>query len=150
MVGILTILYVGTGKLGLLLALEKGNVTPVWPPTGISLAALLVFGYRLWPGVALGAFLVAASTGVPLLVALGVGVGNTLEALLGAYLLRRLVGFHNSLDRLQDVFGLVVLAAVLSTTVSATMGVTSLCLGGVAPWAAYAAQLGGYGGQEMP
>jgi signal transduction histidine kinase len=94
-------------------------------------------GFRLWPGVALGAFLVNALTDVPLATAAGIAVGNTLEALSGAYLLHRLARFRNSLERLQDVLGLVVLAAVLSTTVSATIGVTSLCVGGAAPWGLY-------------
>jgi len=65
-VGILAALYFAGGKLGLLLAVPQGNVTLAWPPTGIALAALLLFGLRLWPGVAAGAFLVTASTGVPL------------------------------------------------------------------------------------
>src|SRR5439155_4205747 len=56
------------------------------------------------------------------------------EAVVGAWLLRRFVGFDNSLERLKDVFGLVTLAAGVSTTVSATIGVTSLCLGGVQSW----------------
>lgn len=120
-----------------MLSSVNGNVALVWPPTGISLAALLLFGYWLWPGIALGAFLVTASTGTPLLVAFGIGIGNTLEALLGAYLLRRFVRFQNSLERLQDVLGLVTLAAVLSTTISATIGVASLCLGSVIPWITY-------------
>src|SRR5262249_54569646 len=91
--------------------------------------------YRLWPGIALGAFLANATTPhEPPWVAAGITVGNTLEAVLGAWLLHRLVGFRNSLTRLKDVLGLVVLAAGVSTTVSATLGVTSLCLGGVQEW----------------
>src|SRR5579872_2727711 len=80
-------LYVGTARLGLLLGPVGGVATTVWPPTGISLAALLLFGYDLWPGVALGAFLTNASIGVPAFGALGIAIGNTLEALIGAIFL---------------------------------------------------------------
>jgi PAS domain S-box-containing protein len=128
---LLFILYFGTAKLGLLMDPVGGFATTVWPPTGISLVALMTFGYRLWPAIAMGAFLVNASAGAPLLVACGMAAGNTLEALLGTYFLQRVVGFRSSLDRLRDVVGLVVLAAVLSTMVSATIGVTSGWLGGV-------------------
>ncbi len=128
--------YFGAAKLGLSLAATHKNVSLVWPPTGIALAALLFFGYRIWPGVTLGALLVNASTDVSLATAGGIAAGNTLEALSGACLLQRL-GFRHSIERVQDVLALVALAAVLSTTVSATVGVASLCLGGSAPWAAY-------------
>jgi signal transduction histidine kinase len=103
----------------------------VWPPTGIALAALVLVGYRLWPGVALGAFVVNAWIGAPVLVALGISVGNTLEALMGTYLLRRVGGFRRSLDRLRDVLALIGLGATISTTVSATIGVSSLLAGGL-------------------
>jgi two-component system, NarL family, sensor histidine kinase FusK len=134
---ILAVIYVGVARLGLLLSFVLGNNALVWPPTGIALAALLLFGSHLWPGIALGAFLASASTGIPLAVACGVSAGNTLEALFAVFLLRRVVRFQNALERLQDVFGLVGLAAGLSTMVSATIDVTSFCLGGVASWDAY-------------
>jgi signal transduction histidine kinase len=130
-VGALFVLYFATAKLGLLMDPVSGFATAVWPPTGISLAALSLFGYRLWPGIALAAFAVNASQGAPPLAALGMAVGNTLEAVLGTFLLRRVVGLPTSLDRLRAVIGFVILAAVLSTIVSATIGVTSGWLGGV-------------------
>jgi integral membrane sensor domain MASE1 len=136
-VGILFAIYFSTAKLGLMMDAVSGFATAVWPPTGISLVALAIFGYRLWPGIALGAFLVNVSVGAPPLVALGMAAGNTLEAVLGTYLLQRVVGFGPGLDRLRDVLGLVVLAAMLSTMLSATMGVSSGWLGGVIPWANY-------------
>ena len=108
-----------------------GFATLVWPPSGLSLAALLIFGPRLWPGVFAGAFIANLLTGAPILVALGLGVGNTLEAVLAVYALRRIPGFEVSLARVVDVVGLIVLAAGLSTMVSATVGVTSLHLGGI-------------------
>jgi serine phosphatase RsbU (regulator of sigma subunit)/anti-sigma regulatory factor (Ser/Thr protein kinase) len=120
--------YYGSAKLGLSLAFETGSVTAIWPPTGIALAALILWGYRVWPGVAVGALLANAWTGVPLYAVLGITAGNTLEALAGAYLLQRFADFRPSLDRVRDVIALVALAGMLSTTISATFGVTSLLL----------------------
>jgi signal transduction histidine kinase len=137
-VAFLFAIYVSTAKFGLMLDAVSGFATLVWPPAGIALAALLLFGLRLWPGIALGAFLVNLLTGAPVLTAGGMAVGNTLEAMIGAYWLRRTPGFRHSLDRLRDVMGLIVFAAVLSTTVSATIGVSSLWLGGVVARATYA------------
>jgi PAS domain S-box-containing protein len=121
--------YFATARLGLQLAAAHPSISAVWPPTGIALAALVLWGYRLWPGVALGAALANSLTGdlTPLPV-LGITAGNTLEALTGAYLLHR-VRFRPSLERVRDVMALVVLAAGVSTTISATVGVTSLWLG---------------------
>jgi serine phosphatase RsbU (regulator of sigma subunit)/integral membrane sensor domain MASE1/anti-sigma regulatory factor (Ser/Thr protein kinase) len=119
--------YYGSAKLGLQLAFATSSVTAIWPPTGIALAALVLWGYRVWPGVALGAFLANSWTGVPLVTVLGITCGNTLEGVAGVYLLRRL-GFLPSLERLRDVLALV-FAAVASTTISATIGVTSLLIG---------------------
>jgi len=126
--------YFVAARLGLSLATLAEQVSIVWPASGIALAVLLLFGYRFWPGIAVGAFLVNWGTHEPPAVALGIAAGNTLEAVLGAWLLRQGRGFGNSLERLRDVLALVALAAGLSTTVSATIGVTSLCLGGVQSW----------------
>jgi signal transduction histidine kinase/integral membrane sensor domain MASE1/ActR/RegA family two-component response regulator len=132
---VLAAVYFGAAKLGLALAFQAEQVTAVWPPTGIALAAILLYGSGAWPGIALGAFLANVTAHEPLVTACGIAAGNTLEALAGAWLLRRLGEFRNCLERLSDVLGLV-LAAAGSTAVSATIGVTSLCLGGVQPWAA--------------
>jgi PAS domain S-box-containing protein len=126
-------IYVSAAKLGLSLDAVSGFATAVWPPTGIALVALSLGGYRLWPGIALGAFLVNVSAGAPVQVACGMAAGNTLEAVVGAYLLQHVIGFRPALARLRDVFGVTVLAAGLSTLVSATLGVTSGWLGGVIP-----------------
>src|SRR5438309_8065436 len=133
----LGVLYFSTATLGLSLDAVSGVAAAVWPPTGIALAALLLGGCRLWPGIAFGAFLVNVSAGAPVPVACGMAMGNTLEALVGSVLLVRVVGFRPALDRLRDVVGLVVLAAGLSTLVSATVGVTSGWLGGVIPSVTY-------------
>src|SRR5262245_52631996 len=90
-VALVAAVYVGAAKLGLTMALVAEQVTVVWPPTGIALAALLLFGYRIWPGIALGAFLANATASAPLHMAAGIALGNTLEALAGAWMLSRLV-----------------------------------------------------------
>jgi len=125
----LAAVYYGAAKLGLTLAFANRSVTAVWPPAGIALAALLLWGYRYWPGVALGALFANGWTGVPIETVLGITVGNTLEALAGTYLLRRVARFRTSLRRVRDVLALVVLGAVVSTLVAATIGVASLRVG---------------------
>lgn len=137
LIALLAVSYFAAAKLGLSMASMHKNVSLVWPPTGIALAALLLSGYRLWPGIMLGAFLINVSTGVGLAVSAGIGAGSTVEALAGVYLLRRLTRFRESLERPQDVLGFVALAAVLAPVVSATIGVASLCFGGAAAWATY-------------
>jgi integral membrane sensor domain MASE1 len=126
--------YTVAGKLGLDLAHETRSVTAIWAPTGIALAALLLGGFRLWPGVALGALLTNVDTGVPAVTVLGITCGNTLEAVAGAYLLRRVAGFKPSLRRVRDVLWLIVFGAIVSTMVSATIGVASLLVGDVIAW----------------
>ncbi len=122
--------YFLTARAGLLLGAVSGFATFVWPPTGIALAALFIYGYRLWPGVFLAALLVNYVTGAPPIVAAGIALGNTLEAIAGAYLLRRFARFEPSLERLPDIFALIGYAALASTLVSATIGVSSLLAGG--------------------
>jgi signal transduction histidine kinase len=126
---ILAGVYHLAARLGLKMAYVQVNTSPVWPPTGIALAALLAFGYNLWPGVSLGVLLGLLLTGAPLDIALGMTLGNTLEALAGAFFLKRLVGFHNEIDRIQDVVGLV-LVSVFSTAISASIGTATLMLAG--------------------
>jgi PAS domain S-box-containing protein len=136
-VGVVAVVYVATARIGLSLYAVNGVATPVWPPTGISLAALVLGGWRLWPGVAAGALLANLSVGVPWLVAAGIAAGNTLEAVCG-YALLRWVGFRPALERVRDVFAFAVLAALFSTLVSPTIGVTSSWLGGIVPSSEYA------------
>jgi diguanylate cyclase (GGDEF)-like protein/PAS domain S-box-containing protein len=135
---VLTIAYFLAAKLGLLLAVVHPSSTPVWPPAGLALAALLVRGYGVWPAIFLGAFLANASTAGSVATSFGIAVGNTLEALLGAYLVNRFANGRNAFERPQDIFRFAVLAAMISTTLSATFGVTSLAVGGFAPWSGFA------------
>ncbi len=128
-------LYYLAGKFGLTLAFVHPSATPVWPPTGITLAALLWLGYRAWPGIFVGAFLVNVTTAGSIATSLGIASGNTLEGLLGAYLVNRFAHGRRAFERARDTFRFAVLAGVVSTVVSATLGVTSLAVGGFARWA---------------
>src|SRR5512140_3517934 len=92
-------------RVGLSMAYVQSNTSPVWPPSGIALAALLLFGYRLWPGVSLGVLIGSLLTGADPRLAVGMTIGNTLEALAGAWLLRRFIKFHNSMNTVRDVIG---------------------------------------------
>src|SRR2546426_1341574 len=114
--------------LSLRVALVGGQVTPIWPPTGIALVGLLAFGRKVWPGVAIAAFFVNAPIGPTLFTAAGVTAGNTLAPLLAVVLLQRM-GFRLELDRLRDALAIVFVGA-LSVTVSATGGSVSLLLSG--------------------
>ncbi|MEU9121477.1 MASE1 domain-containing protein [Streptomyces sp. NPDC048506] len=124
--------YYGGARLGLLQELVRGQVTPLWPPTGIALTALLLFGMRVWPGIALGAFLVNVSLGPSLLVVLAIVAGNTVGPLLSYRLLGR-VGFRTELDRLRDAVALVCLGALTGMLVSSTAGSGVLVLSGALP-----------------
>jgi PAS domain S-box-containing protein len=101
-------------------------------------------GYRIWPAIAVGAFVANLTTPTPALTSLGIAAGNTLEALLGAYLLNRLVGIQPSLKRFRDLFGLIFFGAIVGTTASATVGVISLCLTGLQSWGRFGPLLGNW------
>ena len=129
----LAIAYAGVARLGLAMDAVGGLATLVWPPTGLALSALLLGGVRLWPGVALGALTANLWVGANPLLALGIALGNTLEAVLGAVLLRRAGRFRPSLDDLGSVLRLVTLAALASTLVSAGIGSVAMVLARVVP-----------------
>ena len=135
-VAVLALAYYAAARLGLLVTMVSDNVSPIFPATGIALVGLVLFDYRLWPGIALGA-LWATAPSTSLVVGLGVAVAKTLEATLAVYLMRRFAGFGRSLDRLRDVLALVFFGAVLSSAVGATIGVASLSLGDIAAWEAF-------------
>ncbi len=134
----LALIYFIAGKLSLHLAFLNASASPVWPPAGIALAALLVLGFRVWPAIFLGAFVVNLMTAGNIWTSLGIAGGNTLEALCGAWLVNRFAGGARVFDRPQDVFKFA-LAALISTTVSPAVGVTSLALGGFVQSANYGA-----------
>jgi diguanylate cyclase (GGDEF)-like protein/PAS domain S-box-containing protein len=131
------VVYVGAAKLGFTMAFPAAQVTLVWPPTGLALAVLLLYGRAAWPGVFAGALLANVTAHEPVVVAACIATGNTLEAVIAADLLQRFTGLGASLDKLRHALGLVVFGALLSTMIGATFGVTSLCVGGLQPWASY-------------
>src|SRR6266487_1482882 len=138
LIGILAVIYFIAGKLGLMLASLHASASPVWPPAGIALAGLLLLGYRAWPGIFIGAFLVNVTTAGNVATAFAIGTGNTLEALVGAWLVNRFAGGTNVFDRPQGVFKFA-LAAGISTIISPAFGLTSLGGAGFADWANYGA-----------
>jgi signal transduction histidine kinase/ActR/RegA family two-component response regulator len=121
-----------SAKIGLLVPIVRQRVTLLWPPAGIALAAVLLGGSWVWPGIALASFLVSLSTHTPPLAALVIACGNTAQALAGGWLLRR-AGFRNDLERVRDVLLLVVLGAVLPPVLSAVTGIGILHLTGMIP-----------------
>ena len=124
------LLYLASAKLGLEYAVIGQTVTLLWPPSGIALAATLIGGYRLWPGIALGALIANAWTGVPVITLCIITLGNTLEPLCGALLLRCLINFSVTLDKASDVLALTLLAAFVSTAMGASLGTLGLFVGG--------------------
>ena len=123
-------LYVVAARIGFAASAVHPVVSSAWPPSGIAFAVLLLLGTRFWPAIAIGAFIVNLTGGIPPLGALSIAVGNTLEAVVGVWLLTRLARFRPSLDRLRDVLALVLLGATASTAISATIGTIVLTLTG--------------------
>jgi signal transduction histidine kinase len=132
--------YCVVGRISLLLAIAPGYATAVWPPAGLALAGVLIFGYRVWPGVVLGSFLVNVWTSLnpadlssilrSVAIAGGIGAGAGLQAVLGAFLVRRYVGYPNPLDHAERVFKFLTLAGPISCLVSPTLGVTAILAAG--------------------
>lgn len=126
---VVAVVYFVAARLSLGLALVHGQVTPVWPPTGIALVAILTFGRGVWPAIAIAAFAVNLPLGPSPLGAAVIAAGNTLAPMASAVLLRR-AGFRLQLDRMRDAVAIVGLGALLGMTVSATVGATVLTLSG--------------------
>ena len=141
--GGLGLAYFVVGKLALMLAIPPGYATAVWPAAGIAVAGILLFGRGVWPGILIGSFLVnigisfAASHPTAILsslsLSIGLAVGATLQAIAGAYLIQRLVGFPKRLDRIQNILKMMVLGGPVSCVVGATISVTGLLLADVIP-----------------
>jgi integral membrane sensor domain MASE1 len=129
--------YYAAAKLGFQVAFVAEQVTTVWAPTGIALAALLLWGRSLWPAVWLGAFVANATAEAPMWTAAAVASGNTLEAIAAVTILRRLPHFDPTLQRVRDVAAFIGVGALLSTAIAATVGVTTLCAAAVQPWHRY-------------
>src|SRR5512133_551498 len=134
---ILIAFYFVGGLVGKQASFLSGTITLVWPPAGIALAAVLLFGYRFWPGVALGAVLFSCVNGVPFgFFTLGTAIGNTVGAVVCTFLLERFIQFQNSMERTRDIVGFISLACFLGTTVNAAFNVVGLVYAGQAEWSA--------------
>jgi PAS domain S-box-containing protein len=132
------IAYVLAAQVGFRFAFVAEQVTTVWAPTGIGVAALLLWGLPLWPAIWTGAFVANAGSDAPLWTAAAVATGNTLEAVAATWILRHAARFDERLCRLRDVVAFITIAAGFSTTVSATIGVTTFCFAAVQPWGRFA------------
>ena len=135
-IGLLALAYFIAGKAGLRLAFLQPSASPVWPPAGIALAALLVLGSRAWPGIFLGAFFVNLTTAGNVGTSLAIACGNTTEAVCGAWLVNRFASGTRVFERAQDVFKFALIAAG-STAISPSIGLTSLALGNFVSWGNY-------------
>ncbi len=129
-------LYFGAGKLGLAIPFTSSNVSPIWLAAGIAVAAVLIWGIQVAPAIAFAAFLVNFLTPIPSSASVAIGLGNASSAVVAGYLLRR-SDFQTALPRLKDVLKLVMVAAVLTTTLAASVGVTALTLAHTKAWSGY-------------
>ncbi|HSS60168.1 MAG TPA: MASE1 domain-containing protein [Candidatus Limnocylindrales bacterium] len=134
---LVAIAYWAAARVSLDLALVRGQVTPIWPPTGIALVTFLILGNRMWPAIALGAFAVNLPLGPSPAGAALIAGGNTLAPLAAAQLLHR-AGFRYRLDRLRDAIAIVVLGALIGMTISATVGTAVLTIFGAVPMSSFA------------
>lgn len=127
----LFIAYILTARLGLSLSAVSGFATLIWLPTGISFAALFLWGKNFWPFIFLGALFINIWTGAPMGVAVLMAIGNTLEAILGVWLFHKFAGTETKLDRIRHVTVFVIFVVLLSTMVSASIGVFTLNMSGL-------------------
>jgi PAS domain S-box-containing protein len=134
---LLTAGYFAAGKLGFALAFANPNASPVWPPTGIAIASVLLFGRRVWPAIFIGSFLINYSTTQSAWSSLAIAGGNIVESLVSGYLVERWAGGRAALLRGTGIFLFILLSGLLSTAISATVGVTALSLAGFASWNEY-------------
>jgi diguanylate cyclase (GGDEF)-like protein/PAS domain S-box-containing protein len=125
------VVYFAVAKLGLTFSAGNDIVSAVWPPSGVALAAVFVLGYRVWPGIVVGAFFANATGDSSAAVALGIASGNALAAISAGYMLSR-ASFDPRLGRIRDVVALALLGAAASTAINATIGTTVLWIDGIA------------------
>src|SRR6516164_1538875 len=132
------ITYFAVAKLSLVLASVHPSATPIWPPTGFALAAVLLLRYRIWPAIFVAAFIANATTAGSTYTSLAIATGNTLESVVGAYLINRWSDGIGTFDTPTGVARFALICFVPTTMISATLGVASLSLGGYADWANFA------------
>jgi len=129
-------LYAAAAKLALSIDVDRAHIAIIWPPMGLALAAVLLCGPRVWPGITIGAFVAARVAGLPLLAAVAVAAGSTLASLMAAHALTRRTEPAFSLERLQGAVSLIVVVP-LSAAVSATLGALGLAATGAVPWSSF-------------
>ena len=140
----MAVAYYAVGRLGLLLAIPPGYATAVWPAAGVALAGTLLFGYRVWPGILLGSFLINLRTSLDTTttasilntaaLAASIGMGASLQAIAGAFLIRRFTRYPTAFVEARVIIQFLLLAGPVGCLVNATWGVTSLLLsGGIHP-----------------
>jgi signal transduction histidine kinase len=133
----LAVLYFLAGKFGLHFASVHASASAVWPPTGIALAAMLWFGRRVWPAIFVGAFFVNFTTSGSIVSSMSIAVGNTLEALVGSWLVSRYAAGLRAFERPRDYLRFVLLGGLLGTAVGATLGAVTLVSTGEAAWQSF-------------
>jgi signal transduction histidine kinase len=131
---IVFVAYLIAGRLAQASAARSISVGPLWPAYGIALAAILRGGNRMIPAVAASALLVSLHNPIPISVAIGQALSTTFSACCGSWLLRQL-SFDNALSRPRDILNLVLLGALISAMMSASLGVATLYVGGIQPYA---------------
>src|SRR5205807_8070516 len=129
--------YIFAAKLSLRLASVHPSASPFWPPTGIAIVTLLIIGWRYWPAIFGGSLFVNLTTAGSVLTSLGIGAGDCLEAVTACYLIARFAGGKEVFDRTWDILRFALCGGILSSAIAGTFGVTSLALGGYAPWHQY-------------
>lgn len=123
------LLYIVAGKLGLQWAFLNASASPIWPATGLAIAALILFGFDLWPGILIGAFAVNLTTAGTVWTSLGIAIGNTLEAVAGAYLVNRFACGSDAFEHPYTIIKYAIVASGISTMLSATIGTSVLAMG---------------------
>jgi PAS domain S-box-containing protein len=134
---VIGITYFALAKLGLTLASVHPSATPIWPPTGFALAVVLLWGYRIWPAIFLGALFANATTYGSLTTSLAIATGNTLESIVGGYLIAVWAGGRTVFETPSGVAKFALISLFPSAAISATVGVVSLSLAGYAEWATF-------------
>ena len=138
-VAFLAFTYFIVGKFCLRPSTPNHSVTAIWLPAGISLAAILLRGFRAWPGHFLGSFLLSVVITHSILISAGLAVANTLEVLVAAFLINKYANGINAFFRTRDALRFIIFAAVVTPALCATMAVGLLCLGGFARFADFPA-----------
>jgi PAS domain S-box-containing protein len=122
--------YFVAGRTGLAVAYVNESTSTVWPPAGIAVASLLLCGLRVWPAIALGAFLVNVSTSGSVAISLAIAAGNTLEAVVAARLVERFARGRAALERTRDILRFTALGAIAPTTIAASIGTAAVLAAG--------------------